>query len=87
MVGTASPAAAVGVELLFPGPVNLGDIATGRIKNVIDCLRPAVPNDANITVLEAARLVPRIDASVQVRVVELADRESADGQSVRAGSA
>jgi hypothetical protein len=76
MVRPADPRAVVAVELRFSGPVNLGDIATGRLKNVIDCLypvlggRPGAPNDARIVVLEAARVDADVDGVVHVRVVE-----------------
>jgi len=64
------------VELGFAGPVNLGDIATGRLKNVIDCLypliggRPGAPNDSRITVIEATRMHREVAAGVRVRVTE-----------------
>jgi hypothetical protein len=54
MVRAADPEAVLAVDLGFSGPVNLGGIATGRLKNVIDCLypvlggRPGAPNDARI---------------------------------------
>jgi hypothetical protein len=64
------------VELGFAGPVNLGDIATGRLKNVIDCLypliggRPGAPNDSRVTVIEATRMHREVAAGVRVRVTE-----------------
>jgi hypothetical protein len=76
MVRAADPDADLAVELRFSGPVNLGDIATGRLKNVIDCLypvlggRPGAPNDARIALLEATRMDPDVDGVVRVRVVE-----------------
>ena len=79
MIRAASPSAVLGVELRFAGPVNLGDIATGRLKNVIDCLhpvlggRPGAPDDARIVVLEAARMDPEVKGTVRVRVVELTE--------------
>ena len=79
MVRAASPSAVLGVELRFAGPVNLGDIATGRLKNVIDCLhpvlggRPGAPNDARIVALEAARMDTEVSGSVRLRVVELTE--------------
>ena len=51
MLRPARPSGAIAVDLEFAGPVNLGDIATGRLKNVIDCLypviggRPGAPDD------------------------------------------
>ena len=78
MVRPAGLTKDVGVELRFPGPINLGDIATGRIKNIIDCLYPVLggapgkPNDARVTVLEATKLDHRVTGAVHVRVVEVA---------------
>lgn len=69
-----SPGARVGVSLRFAGPINLGDIATGRIKNVIDCLWPLLggtaraPDDARVTVLEATRDDTSVDGTVRVVV-------------------
>lgn len=77
MTRPASPSAAVGVELRFAGPINLGDIATGRLKNVIDCLYPVLggrkgaPNDARITALEATRMAAGVESGVHVRVAGL----------------
>jgi len=77
MVRPASESGVLAVELHFSGPVNLGDIATGRLKNVIDCLypilggRPGAPNDARIVVLEATRMDADVDGVVRVQVVEL----------------
>lgn len=77
MVRAASPSAVLGVELRFAGPGNLRDIATGRLKNVIDCLHPVLggragaPNDARIVALEAARMDAEVNGTVRVRVVEL----------------
>ena len=52
----------MGVSLVFGDPqVNLGDIATGRPKNVIDCLWPLLggvagaPDDHLVTALRRAR--------------------------------
>jgi hypothetical protein len=76
MVRPAEPWTVVAVEVRFSGPVNLGDVATGRIKNVIDCLYPVLggrlgaPNDARVAVLEATRMDSDIDGAVRVRVVE-----------------
>ena len=77
MARAARPSAILGVELGFGGPVNLGDVATGRIKNVIDCLypviggRPGAPDDSRIAALEATRMDPKVSAGVRVRVAEL----------------
>jgi hypothetical protein len=53
---------AIACELLFGSrTLNLGDIATGRVKNVIDCLYPALggkagaPDDHRIRTLEVRR--------------------------------
>lgn len=72
----ARPSGAIAVRLEFAGPINLGDIATGRLKNVIDCLYPVIggapgaPNDARITLIEATRMVVEVAAGVRVRVTE-----------------
>ena len=77
MTLAASLSADVGVELRFPGPINLGDVATGRIKNIIDCLYPVLggfpgaPNDSRVTVLEATKMDTQVSGTVHVRVVEL----------------
>jgi hypothetical protein len=77
MTGPARPADAVGVEVRFAGPVNLGDIATGRLKNVIDCLHPVIggtgraPLDDRIRTLEVWRSDPEVSGTVRVRVVAL----------------
>ena len=79
MVRPAAPGLLVAVELRFSGAVNLGDIATGRVKNVIDCLyrvlggSPGAPNDSRIEVLEATRMDGGVPGSVRVQVVELLD--------------
>jgi hypothetical protein len=76
MTRPARPSGAIAVDLEFAGPVNLGDIATGRLKNVIDCLypviggRPGAPNDARITLIEATRRVIQVTAGVHIRVTE-----------------
>ena len=56
------PGDALACELLFGSrTINLGDIATGRVKNVIDCLYPALggtagaPDDHRIRALEVRR--------------------------------
>lgn len=72
----ARPSGGIAVELGFAGAVNLGDIATGRLKNVIDCLypviggRPGAPNNARITAIEATRMHPDVAVGVRVRVIE-----------------
>ena len=77
MSGPAPTWAALGVDLRFSGRVNLGDIATGPLKHVIDCLYPLLggvagaPNDARVSVLEAATLDGQVSGAVHVRVVEL----------------
>jgi hypothetical protein len=64
------------IELEFAGPVNLGDIAAGRPKNVIDCLypviggRPGAPDDSRVTAIEATRMHREGAAGVRVRVIE-----------------
>lgn len=76
MSRSAPPSGAIAVDLEFAGPINLGNIATGRQKNVIDCLypviggRPGFPNDARITLLEATRMVAEVAAGVRIRVTE-----------------
>lgn len=77
MTRPASPFGSLAVELSFAGPVNLGDISTGRLKNVIDCLypviggRPGAPSDARVRVLEATRMQADVESGVRVRVAEL----------------
>jgi hypothetical protein len=76
MVRPAEPQTVTAVELRFAGPVNLGDIATGRLKNVMDCLYPVLggrlgaPNDARVVALEASRMDSDINGTVDIRVVE-----------------
>ena len=78
MVRPASAGTSVGVDVRFAGPINLGDIATGRLKNIIDCLQPVLggrvgaPDDSRVTVLEATRMAGDVDGAVRVRVVEFA---------------
>lgn len=77
MHATRGPGAPVGIELRFGARLNLGDIATGRVKSVIDCLYPVIggrlgaPDDSAVFILEARRDDPRVSGSVHVRVVEL----------------
>ena len=77
MVRPAGPTGDLGVEIRFQGLVNLGDIATGRLKNVIDCLHPVIggsaraPFDDRITSLEVWRSDARVSGTVRVRVVDL----------------
>ncbi len=65
----------LGVALTFHGPrINLGDIATGRPKNVIDCLWPLIggragaPDDHLVTELRLSRLASSDRAGVRVAV-------------------
>jgi hypothetical protein len=72
----ARSAGGLTIVLGFAGPVNLGDIATGRLKNVMDCLYPLIggrqgaPNDSRITCIEATRMESGVAAGVRVRVIE-----------------
>jgi hypothetical protein len=72
----ARSAGGLTIVLGFAGPVNLGDIATGRLKNVMDCLYPLIggrqgaPNDSRITSIEATRMESGVAAGVRVRVIE-----------------
>jgi hypothetical protein len=74
----ADASSGLGVELRFSGPINLGDVSTGRIKSVIDCLYPILggaagaPQDSRVMVLDASRMHPEVDGAVRVKVVELA---------------
>lgn len=58
-------------------PVNLGDISTGRVKNVIDCLYPVIggsagaPLDDRVTRLEVWRSDAKVGGTIRVRVVNL----------------
>jgi hypothetical protein len=76
MLRPGSSSGLFGVELRFTGPVNLGDIATGRLKNVIDCHypvlggRPGAPNDAQVAMLEATRMATHLRGAVHIRVTE-----------------
>jgi hypothetical protein len=72
---TVIEAGPVAVDLRFGGPVNLGDIATGKVKTTIDGLWPLLggsagrPDDSRITALTLSRTVPGIPATgVHVRV-------------------
>jgi hypothetical protein len=63
----------VGVALTFHGPrINLGDVATGRPKNVIDCLWPLIggvagaPDDHLVTELRLSRDESLSGAGVRV---------------------
>jgi hypothetical protein len=65
----------LGAALIFHGPrVNLGDIATGRPKNVIDCFWPLIggcggaPDDHLVTELRLSRSEPSDEAGVHVLV-------------------
>jgi hypothetical protein len=64
------------VSLSFANPINLGDIATGRLKNVIDCLypviggRPGAPSDDRIAALEVSRHHSDARGTILVRVAE-----------------
>lgn len=77
MLGAAGPGTRLGVRLSFEAPTNLGDIATGRVKNVIDCLYPILggssgaPQDSRIVSIEA-RNGSGTRGAVQVDVFELA---------------
>jgi hypothetical protein len=77
MTRPADPTGALGVEIRVAGTVNLGDIATGRLKNVIDCLHPVIggfagaPSDDRITRLEVWRSDEAVSGTLRVRVVDL----------------
>ena len=79
MTGVVEASHDVAVDLRFSGPVNLGDVATGRIKNVLDCLYPVLggspgaPNDSVITSLEATREDAGVTGTVAI-MVRLLDR-------------
>lgn len=61
MARKARPGALLSVELQFSDSFNLGDISTGRLKNVIDCLHPVLggksgaPADDRIVELVASK--------------------------------
>lgn len=65
----------VAIELRFGGPVNLGDIATGKVKTTIDGLWPLLggaaghPHDSRIMAMILSKTVPGIPATgVHMRV-------------------
>ena len=76
MARKARAGALLGVRLQFSGLTNLGDIATGRLKNVIDCLHPVIggnigaPADDLIVELIASKGVKEVAGSVAIHVVE-----------------
>lgn len=76
MIDLTAPASTLLVELMFTGPINLGDVATGRVKSVIDCLwpvlggAPGAPDDDRISCLEVIRVHDDTAPSVHVRVSE-----------------
>ena len=76
--GRPLPPGGVGVALDFSDPgVNLGDIATGVVKRVIDGLWPILggesgaPHDGRIAALRMRKGLTWIDGSVAVKVVGL----------------
>lgn len=70
------PAATFGVAIEIAQAINIGDVATGRVKNIIDCLYPVLggrigaPADDRVAVLEVRHSVP-MTGTVRVRVVDL----------------
>ena len=77
MIRPASAGTSIAVEVSFTGPINIGDVATGRLKNVVDCLQPILggsvgrPGDDRVIALQATRQAPAIDGVVRIRVVEI----------------
>ncbi len=76
MTGPPRSGACFAVALIFTSPLNLGDIATGRLKNVIDCLSPVIggtqgsPADDRILQLEATK-VDGPPVGLQITVMEV----------------
>lgn len=77
MVRSASPSSRLAIEIQFSGPVNLGDVATGRLKNLIDCLYPVLggrlgaPADDRIVELAASRDDRTVSGTAAIRVCEV----------------
>jgi hypothetical protein len=66
-----------GVDLRFRDRLNIADIATGRVKNVIDCLFPIIggqagsPADWRVIALEVRHTDADVQGTIRVRVTEL----------------
>lgn len=69
-----SPGSRVAVRLAFAGRLNIAELSTGRVKNVIDGLwpilggTPGAPDDSRVAIL-AATQGSTLDASVHVTVL------------------
>jgi hypothetical protein len=80
LIGSYSPTGAdrfdLTLEFAEPG-VNIGDIATGKVKSLIDCLHPVIggtakaPEDWRIDRLSVCKGVAGVDGGVRVRVLAL----------------
>lgn len=78
------PRETCGLELAFASPtINIGEIATGHVKAMIDCLYPILggirgsPKDQRVRTLIVRRGVADVRGSVRVRLLEHADVEPA----------
>lgn len=78
------PREACGLELAFASPtVNIGDIATGPVKAMIDCLYPLIggsrghPEDQRIRTVVVRRNVPDIHGAARIRLLEHGSAEVA----------
>ena len=73
--GLPSPGSRVAVRLAFGGRLNIADVSTGRVKNVIDCLWPVLggvpgaPADDRVGILAATQQDATAGGTVRVTVV------------------
>ncbi len=79
-LGCAEPtngAVALGVHLRFSSRINIGDVATGHVKSVIDCLYPILggtagaPEDWRVHVLVVEKGAPDVLGAVGIAVYRL----------------
>ena len=73
--GLPSPGSRIAVRLAFGGRMNVAEIATGRVKNVIDCLWPVLggvpgaPADDRVAILAATQQDTTVAGTVRVTVI------------------
>ena len=73
--GLPSPGSRIAVRLAFSGRMNVAEIATGRVKNVVDCLwpilggTPGAPADDRVSILAATQRDATAGGTVRVTVI------------------